>query len=143
MAKEKLLIGELARRAGVRRETLRYYERRGLLKPARRTSSGYRLYGRDSEERLRFIRRAQSFGFTLDEISVLLGLRVDSPRSCRRVAQILQAKLEDIARKLEELTHFQQQLTHYREECLRALDRGDVNCPVIEDVSQRGRPEAS
>ena len=65
-----LLIGELAEQAGVNRETLRYYERRGLLKPARRTESGYRVYDRQSAARLLFIKRAQTFGFSLDESDV-------------------------------------------------------------------------
>ncbi len=59
---ERFLIGELAERAGVNRETLRYYERRGLLKPARRTAGGYRIYDEESAARLLFIKRAQGFG---------------------------------------------------------------------------------
>lgn len=130
------LIGELAQRAGVNRETLRYYERRGLLRPSRRSASGYRLYDSAAAERLSFIKRAQAFGFTLDEISVLLGLRPESPRSCRRVLNILDKKVEELARTITEMKRFHQQLSRYRDECARAVDEGS-RCPLIADVSEK------
>ena len=91
--KERFLIGELAERAGVNRETLRYYERRGLLKPARRTAAGYRVYDRESAARLSFIKRAQGFGFSLEEIRALLKMKPENPRSCNRVMTMLDDKL--------------------------------------------------
>ncbi|MGH9460999.1 MAG: heavy metal-responsive transcriptional regulator [Vicinamibacteria bacterium] len=133
MENDSILIGELAQRAGVHRETLRYYERRGLL-TSRRTASGYRVYRPEAQERLSFIRRAQTFGFTLDEISVLLGLRPDSPRSCRRVLEILDQKVEELARQITEMKRFHRQMSGYRDQCARAIDKGS-RCPVIADVS--------
>lgn len=130
---DQLLIGELALRAGINRETLRYYERRGVLRHTGRTSSGYRVYGRDAQERLRFIKRAQSFGFTLDEIVMLLGLRRDSPQSCRRVLAMLDEKVTDLGGRIEELTRFHRQLTRYRDRCVGAVERG-IRCLVIATV---------
>jgi MerR family mercuric resistance operon transcriptional regulator len=134
MKNDSLLIGELALRAGVNRETLRYYERRGLLKPSRRSRSGYRLYEPKAELRLNFIKRAQGFGFTLGEISVLLGLRPDNPRSCRRVLAILDTKVGEIAQQITEMKRFHRQMSGYRDQCAQAIDQGS-SCPVIADVS--------
>ena len=131
---ERYLIGELAERAGVNRETLRYYERRGLLKPARRTSSGYRVYDRESAARLRFIKRAQGFGFSLDEIGDLLTMKPENPRSCTRVMTMLGQKLEDLAARIAEMERFRQQLSGFRKQCDAALTRGDA-CPVILTVA--------
>ncbi len=135
MPRDQLLIGELAHRAGINRETLRYYERRGLLRPTRRTTSGYRLYNRKAEERLSFIKRAQTFGFTLDEIVMLLGLRPDSPQSCRRVLAMLDVKDTDLAGRIEEMKRFHRQLSRYRDRCVEAAERG-ARCPVIATVSR-------
>jgi DNA-binding transcriptional MerR regulator len=89
-------IGELAIHAGVNAQTLRYYERRGLVGANRRTGSGYREYGPNAVRQVRFIRRAQDLGFTLDEIGDLLGLRADSSKSCSAVEKSASATLERI-----------------------------------------------
>jgi len=78
-------IGEIAGRAGVNIQTLRYYERRGLLAPASRRESGYREYDEEDVRRVRFIRRAQDLGFTLEEIGDLLAFQADAVRSCAAV----------------------------------------------------------
>ena len=83
--------GELARRAGVGVETLRYYERRGLLAPAARSESGYRQFDEASVVRLRFIRRAQAHGFTLEEIAELLELACDGRSTCTEVRRRAEA----------------------------------------------------
>jgi len=135
MPREQLLIGELAHRAGIHRETLRYYERRGLLRPTRRSASGYRLYDRETQDRLSFIKRAQAFGFTLDEIRTLLGLRPESRESCRRVLAMLEEKVFDLGERIEEMKKFHRQLSRYRKQCVEAAERG-VPCPVIATVSR-------
>lgn len=137
-----VLIGELARQAGVHRETLRYYERRGLLKPRRRQGSGYRVYDASAAERLHFIKKAQSFGFSLDEISELLGLRPQSPVSCDRVLRILDRKVEELSQQIEEMKRFHRQLSSYRDECRRAVKEGEA-CPLILEVAGEARPEPS
>lgn len=107
--------GELARRAGVNVQTLRYYERRGLLPPPDRTGSGYREYGPEDLRRLRFILRAKELGFTLTEVGELLDLRVDPRRTADDVREralrklrATDAKIRDLRRirgALEELVH--------------------------------------
>jgi len=133
--KERFLAGELAARVGVNRETLRYYERRGLLKPARRTAAGYRIYDEESAARLLFIKRAQGFGFSLEEIRGLLRMKPASPRSCTRVMKMLDSKLEELAAKMQEMAHFHRQLTGYRKQCDEALAEGEC-CPVIVSVGR-------
>ncbi len=99
-----LTIGELAERANVSTSMLRFYERRGLLRPERRTRSGYRLYGADAEQTLIFIRRAQRLGFSLDDIRLVLESR-DSGEARRgeTVVDIAEQRFLDIERRLTEL----------------------------------------
>lgn len=136
----RFLIGELAEQAGVNRETLRYYERRGLLTPARRTASGYRVYDRESAVRLLFIKRAQAFGFSLEQIRDLLAMKPESPRSCGQVMRMLDAKLEELAEHIREMQRFRRQLVHYRKRCDEALAEGG-RCPVILEVSRPRQAE--
>ena len=132
---ERLLIGELAQHTGVNRETLRYYERIGLLRPARRTAAGYRVYDRESAARLFFIKGAQTFGFSLEEIRDLLELKPESPRSCSRVMSMLDRKIEHLAAHIRQTRRFHRQLKRYRKHCVEALGAGDP-CPVILKVSR-------
>jgi Zn(II)-responsive transcriptional regulator len=109
-------IGQLAKHAGVAIDTVRYYERSGLLAPAERLASGYRRYGGAELRRLRFIRRAKALGFSLEEIRELLSL--GEARSVAKVRRAAEAKLADIARRIVEL------------ERIRAgLDRLVAACP--------------
>lgn len=100
---ETVTIGQLARRAQVHVETVRYYERRGLLPQPIRQWSGYRQYSQDDVTRLRFIKHAQRLGFSLKEIAELLSLRVDPDTSCRDVKHRAEAKLADIEEKIRTL----------------------------------------
>ncbi len=139
---ERFLIGELAEQAGVNRETLRYYERRGLLQPARRTAAGYRIYNRESVDRLRFIKRAQGFGFSLEEIRDLLAMKPENPQSCNRVMHMLDEKIDDLAERIREMQRFHRQLARYRKRCGQALAEGEA-CPVIVEVSRSRKSEKS
>ena len=94
-------IGELAKDAGVAIDTVRYYERNGLLAPAGRLASGYRRYGETELRRLRFIRRAKSLGFSLEDIRALLALSAE--RSVAKVKRAAEAKLDDIEQRIAEL----------------------------------------
>src|SRR5215471_21186152 len=98
---ESIGIGTLAKRAGVGIDTVRYYERSGLLAPSRRLSSGYRRYSALELARLRFIRRAQALGFTLKEVRELLSL--SAQRDVARIKRTAQAKLTDVERRMAEL----------------------------------------
>jgi MerR family mercuric resistance operon transcriptional regulator len=97
---ETLTVGALAGAAGVGRETVRFYERKGLIDEPPRTPAGYRRYPQDTVQRLRFIRRAQELGFTLGEIADLLALRVDEVSACGTVEVRAREKLKQVETKI-------------------------------------------
>lgn len=100
----ELRIGELADAAGVHVETVRYYQRRGLLPRPPRPGRGWRVYGLPTLSRLRFIRRAQALGFTLDEIQSLLDLQDrGGPAACLEADSAAQAKIEEITEQISDL----------------------------------------
>jgi DNA-binding transcriptional MerR regulator len=109
-APKPLLIGELARQAGVKPDTIRFYERQGLLPKPARTAAGYRVYAGDALRQIGFIKQAQSLGFTLDEIQRILNLRGKGKERCRCVINIAEATLEEIEKKLAELNRFRDAL---------------------------------
>jgi len=120
-------IGTLAKRAGVGIDTVRYYERAGLLAPSRRLASGYRRYTALELSRLRFIRRAQALGFTLSEVRDLLAL--SAKRDVARVKRSAQSKLEDVDRKIAALQKIREGLATLVAACPghgRAAD-----CPIL------------
>src|SRR5256885_14832736 len=96
-------IGELARRTALSIDAIRFYERRKLLPPASRSAGRFRLYTSDDIERLRFVRRMQRLGFSLQEIKKLMGVRAERAHACSAVRQFLKTKLSDVALKLREL----------------------------------------
>ena len=100
---DMLSIGQVARRAGVGVETVRFYERQGLLEEPPRRTSGYRQYSEQVIKRLHFIKRAQKLGFSLKEITELLLLRVDGQTSCEEVKGRTEAKIAEVEQKLLEL----------------------------------------
>ena len=110
-------IGQLARRAGVNLETIRYYERRSLLPEPPRRASGYRQYSPDTVGRIRFIKRAQALGFSLDEIADLLSLRVDAQSACHEVQHLAETKVVEIEQKLETLQRMKQILMDLLHHC--------------------------
>ena len=103
---ETLLIGELARLAGVKRDAVRFYERSGLLARPVRSANGYRAYDESALARLRFIKKAQSLGFSLDEVKRILSLRGNGKATCRCVVAMAEATLEETERKLRETRRF-------------------------------------
>jgi MerR family copper efflux transcriptional regulator len=132
----RLTIGELAERAHVNRETVRYYERRRLLPRPLRAVSGYRVFNEDAVRRLRFIRHAQDLGFSLNEIRELLALRVKTVDTCDRVRERAEAKIADIKRKIESLRHMKDALSELVAECSR---RGRTKeCPILDSLEANG-----
>ena len=122
-------IGELARDAGVHVETVRYYERRGLLKQPRR-ASGWRRYDEEALRALQFVKRAQELGFSLDEVSQLLSLRSSSSeRTCNRVRVRAEAKLADIDAKIRDLTAIRATLEQLARACPNDGPAGQ--CPIL------------
>ncbi len=102
----QLLIGQLARAAGVKADTVRFYERAGLLAKPERTFAGYRVYEAATLSQLRFIKKAQSLGFTLEEIKRILRLRGHGRETCECVIRIAEASLSEVETKLRELQVF-------------------------------------
>ncbi len=122
-------IGTAAEQAGVNIQTLRYYERRGLLpRPPRRTS-GYREFPDDAVRIVRFIKRAQDLGFTLDEVEELLRLRNDKRRDRARIRAVAQKRVRQIERKIVELQAMKQALAHLIHCC---EEGAALECPIIE-----------
>lgn len=105
-----LLIGELARQAGVKPDTVRFYERTRLLPPPRRTEGGYRAYDESALRRLRFVRQAQALGFSLDEVRRILSFRGSGAATCRCVVAMAETTLAETAAKLAELQRFHDSL---------------------------------
>ena len=125
-----LTIGQIARQAGVGVETVRFYERQGLLAGPARTASGYRQYTEDVVDRLRFIRRAKELGFTLKEIAELLALRLDPETSCGEVRGRAKAKIDDIEAKIRDLQRMRQALDKLVASC---RGRGPISaCPILD-----------
>lgn len=124
-------IGEFARRAGVNVQTVRYYERRGLLPEPERRASGYRQYTPAALERLQFIRRAQELGFTLNEIDELLQLRTDPQTTAAQVKARAEAKIADVDTRIEDLRQIRHALQHLAGQCQGGSGpTGD--CPLLE-----------
>ncbi|MGH7523016.1 MAG: heavy metal-responsive transcriptional regulator [Gemmatimonadales bacterium] len=122
-------IGEVATEAAVGVQTLRYYERRGLLPKPRRHASGQRAYVPDVVQRVRFIKRAQDLGFTLDEIGGLLALWTDSIKSCKQVEHRAAATLDRIQSKIDDLEQMRDALTQYVNACQQR--RSLEECPIL------------
>ena len=129
----RLTIGRVARAAGVGIDTIRYYEREGLLPPPARRLSGYRDYTPDAVTRLRFIRRAKELGFSLPEIRELLALSVDRERGVRGVKQRAEARLAEIDRRIRELKRVQRGLRNLINAC--PGHGAPESCPILTALS--------
>lgn len=127
---QHVTIGAIAREAGVGIDTIRYYERAGLLPAPQRRASGYRDYGADTVERLRFIRRAKDLGFTLDEIRELLALSRDRERGVKSVKQRAETRLGEVERRIRELQRMRRGL----QQLIRACPgHGPLeHCPILQ-----------
>jgi Cu(I)-responsive transcriptional regulator len=117
MVSGSLSIGDLARAAGTKAETVRYYERIGLLPAPARTSGNYRAYARPHLERLSFIRRARDLGFSLDQVRALLRLADDRSQSCAEVDRIAKLHLTEVERKIADLASLGGELRQLIEKC--------------------------
>lgn len=125
-----MTVGELARQAGVNVQTVRYYEREGLLPEAHRwPDSGYRDFDDEALQRLRFIRSAKELGFTLREIKELLEMRVLPGESCAEVRQLIRAKLAEVDRRMKDMRRLRRVLVKMDETCRNRADLRD--CPAL------------
>ena len=132
MDRAAMSSGELAKSAGVNPETLRFYERRGLLPKPHRAPNGHRRYGDETIERLQLIRRAQTLGFSLPEIAALLEAMNDPQADCADVCAAVQDKLDEMDRLLAQLRSQRKRLVRLRDACPQV--RPLRECPVIEEL---------
>ncbi len=129
-------ISRLAEQGKVNLQTIRYYEREGLLSPGARTEAGYRVYQPEAVLRIRFIKRAQELGFSLNEIKELLLLRADADTSKADIRERAQAKLSDVERKLAHLKAIRKALLRLTKDCPGCGPVG--TCPILENLDGRG-----
>lgn len=129
-------IGEVAAKTGVTVDTLRYYERLGVLPRARRTAGGLRRYSDDAIRQIRFVQQAQTLGLTLNDVRQLLTDQGRAGRErCQRVRNLLDHRLKDVDAKLAELRAFRLTLRAHLAECDRALEHDQPSCPVITELA--------
>lgn len=130
-----LTIGEVARQAGVGIETVRFYERQGLLEEPERRASGYRQFDLEAVAVLKFIRRAKELGFTLKEIKSLLALRLDASATRAEVREKAKAKIADIEAKIADLQRMRDVLEKLVKKCHGA--GAATGCPILEALQGR------
>lgn len=134
---KKYTIGELAKKADVNLQTIRYYERRKLLMPVARKESGYRLYDRNVFRRLMFIRHAKELGFTLEEIKELLDLRLgsaESPDACKRVKARAEDKLKAVEDRIAAMESVRKILIELVGFCERRTPTEE--CPILKAIDK-------
>jgi len=134
MTQTDITIGDVAEAAGVGVETVRYYERRGLISQPARAMGGYRRYGGGHVHRIRFIKRAQDLGFTLEEIESLLKLEDGTDR--RSIRRIASARLEETRRRIADLQRIERALSHLLHDC--ETHAKSPRCPIIAAIADAG-----
>ena len=144
----QLKIGELAKQTNCQIETIRYYERKGLLQAPKRTLGNYRLYQGAHVDRLRFIRQCRSLDMALDEIRTLLRFRDAPEKNCAEVNALLDEHIGHVARRVTELRAMERQLKELRQQCIEA--RSAKDCGILKELAQapgsrvgKRRPRAS
>lgn len=125
-------IGDLAQRTGVNVETIRYYERIGVLPQPHRQSNGRRKYGEGDRQRLSFIRHARELGFDLGSVRTLLTLQELPEASCERAAELAQTQLVEVEKRIAHLLNLRKELSRMVAECRRGVVS---DCRVIEAIA--------
>ncbi len=131
-----MTIGQVASHAGVNVQTIRYYERRGLIPEPERTPSGYRRYTDEVVRRVGFIKRAQELGFSLSEISDLLKLRVQSATACTAIERRARSKIAVVEEKIADLQRMKRVLGQLVAACETREHTGD--CPILKAMESPG-----
>jgi Cu(I)-responsive transcriptional regulator len=135
IAETALTIGEVARATGTQAETIRYYERIGLLPAPPRTAARYRIYGRSDVNRLAFVKRSRDLGFTIEEVRVLLALAQEVDRNCNEVDAIARRHLTDVEGKIADLQRLASELRNVIGQC----QGGSISdCRIIEALAPAG-----
>ena len=133
---ESMTIGKVAREADVGVETIRFYERGGLIEEPPRRKSGYRQYPKETVQRLHFIKRAKGLGFTLKEIKELLSLRASPKSKCADIRKRAEIKVDDINQKINDLEAMRKALGNLITECKGKVAVSD--CPILGALESRG-----
>ena len=140
-------IGQVADATGLSIDTIRFYEKQGLLRRSPRTEGGFRLFGNEDIEALKFVRKAQELGFSLNEIRELLILRAEHVPACSHVKELLEQKVSAVEQKIEELKRLHATLTRALRKCRRGLKTTAAGhgecCPVLEEISRAARTEGT
>jgi DNA-binding transcriptional MerR regulator len=136
MAAEGIRIGKVSQETGLSIDTIRFYEKQGLLDRPLRSEGGFRLFDAEDIQRMQFIRRAQQLGFSLAEIRELLVLQREH-EPCIHVRELLEAKLKSVRSKIQELRALEEQLAERLRKCNRKSRTHAGNCPVLEEIAHR------
>ena len=131
-SRERLKIGEVSKRSGIGIETLRFYEKSGLLSRPARSGSGYRMYGSDVLERLDFIKRAQVLGFSLDEIRQIIAEKGAGQSPCAAVREVVRRRLDELDERMAQMRRYRRELSGALAEWERAGDVEGHICGLIE-----------
>lgn len=129
-------IGDLAKKADVTVDTLRYYEKIGLLNGVKRSSSGYRSYDQSNVEQVRFIRNAQHSGFSLDEIAQLLKFRAAPINAKPKVRGLAEIKVSELTARINDLIALRDEMKGLIQQCVRS---GESDCPIIDSFNAEGK----
>jgi MerR family copper efflux transcriptional regulator len=136
-------IGRVAQSTGLSVDTIRFYEKQSLIPPARRTDAGYREYDENTVDRLQVIGRAQSLGFSLQEIRELLLIEDGEPGGCSHVRDLIADKVRQVKEKIAELRRIEKRLAKAQAQCSTALKRTcSARCPILQEL-ESGRERGS
>ena len=129
-------IGQIAKASGVRIDTLRYYEKEGLIRPSFRTDAGYREYDQSAVQQMQFILKAKALGFSLQEIRELLSLRIDRDHHpCSEVKELAEAKLTSIEEKIAELQRMHRALKRISDQCCGGAEPA-THCSILDSLER-------
>ncbi len=135
--KSNLTIGKIAKTAAVGVETIKFYEKKGLLAKPPKPTKGFRLYPEDYASRISFIKRAQDLGFTLREVKELLKLKVDKAATCGQVKKRTELKIDEIEKKIEDLKKMKRTLQQIRDCCMDG-SLSLTDCPILDCFDNKG-----
>ena len=139
MTENAFQIGEVSKRAGVTIDTVRYYEKRNLIHSSSRTYGGFRLFKSHTVEQIQFIKQAQEFGFSLDEIKGLLGS--GSAEECQKVRDLLNEKIFEVDEQIKKMKSFKKTLSSHLKACDEELEQKGqkANCPAFFEIKRGNR----
>jgi MerR family transcriptional regulator, mercuric resistance operon regulatory protein len=130
--RREFYIGNVAKLTGVKIETIRYYEKAGILDSPTRGANGYRLYTKAQIERLMFVKRCRELGFSLDHTTSLLGLADSEGRTCQQISTAAEKRLKEVREKITDLRRMEAVLENYVEAC---PNDASTNCPIVTALS--------